>query len=57
MKFLQKRWVAVTLAVLMAVAAIGIGQVRGRMPDAVPAPGLNYDLDESLSTKSVEKFL
>ena len=57
MKFLQKRWVAVTLAVLMVVAAIGIGQVRGRMPDAAPAPGLNYDLDESLSTKSVEKFL
>ena len=57
MKFLQKRWVAVTLAVLMVVAAIGIGQVRGRMPEAAPAPGLNYDLDESLSTKSVEKFL
>ena len=42
MKFLQKRWVAVTLAVLMVVAAIGIGQVRGRMPEAAPAPGLNY---------------
>ena len=57
MKFLQKRWVAVTLAVLMVVAAIGIGQARVRTPAAIPGPGLNYDLDESLSTKSVEKFL
>lgn len=36
MKFFQKRWVAITLCVLMIVAAIGIGQAKANRNSAQP---------------------
>ncbi len=58
MKFLQKRWVAVTLAVLMIAAAVGIGQLRGNST-ALPAPGPSNPntLDSNLSIAGYDKWI
>lgn len=60
MKLLRKRPVAALIMVLAILTGIGMAETR-KPPSAVSAPipdsGMNYDLDENLATKSVEKFL
>lgn len=49
MKFFQKRWVAVTLAIVMVAAAIGIGQLRS---NSAPVPDT-----PNVSTAGYEKWI
>ena len=58
MKFFQKRSVAIALTVIMIVAAIGIGWVRGQSPSVTPAPdNSSAALDTSLSVGGYAKWI
>ena len=55
MKFLQKTWFAWLLTALMIVAAVGIGQAKGRQPE--PLSTGSTALDRSLSTSEYDKYI
>lgn len=55
MKFLQKTWFAWLLTALMIVAAVGIGQAKGRQPE--PLSTGSTALDRSLSTSKYDKYI
>ena len=55
MKFLQKTWFAWLLTALMIVAAVGIGQAKGRQPE--PLSTGSTALDRSLSTQQFADYI
>ena len=46
MKFLQKTWFAWLLTALMIVAAVGIGQAKGRQPEPLSTGSTALDRSE-----------
>ena len=56
MKFLQKKSVAIFITLVMIVAGIGIGQMRGNQAPPIPTSG-DTALDTTLSTAAYEDWL
>ena len=56
MKFFQKRWVAVLVAIVAIVVGIGLGQLRANRAPDVPTTG-ETALDTSLSTSAYETWI